>query len=582
MTRTNTSHFLAGSVKDKLMNIKHAIIPIVVAAVALFAITTRHVFFRIDMTEDGRYSLSEPAYRQLKALSKPLTLRIYLNGDLDANMLRLKHSVLDMVEEMNEISSKPIEIVEIDPNDVSSDDERYVLFRQLEDRGIRGMNVSHRKRGGSISESIIFPWAELCSENDTMLIPLMQADVELSGEQAVNSSVEDVEFRLIDAVRILNRTDVKKVAFIEGHGELPERFTYDITVALSRYFQIDRGVIGNDASVLDSYAAIVIAKPTEPFSERDKFIIDQYIMNGGSVFWLVDGVCMSDSMLSSSGMTPLVVRDVNLTDQLFRYGVRITPTIVEDMQCAYMPVNLAAQGEKPRFEPIPWSFTPLLRLSPFHPVTKSLSDVKVDYASGIEIVGDTIGVTKEVLMVSSNASHVSSAPGEIDIMQAVKVEPSEYFTSSYVPVGVVMEGCFNSVFAHRSMPDSIVNAHPFRERSVATRMIVVGDGDVLRNEIQQTRNGLVYPLPVGLDRVSGYLHGNRDFAVNSLLFLTDDEGVMQLRSRHVGLRMLNRASAEQNFTHHAVVNVLLPLLLLALTGAIYNILKRLHYAGKIF
>lgn len=562
------------------MKMNRVIIPIIISAVAIFAIATHHLFFRIDMTEDGRYSLSEPACRQLKALRKPLTLRIYLNGDLDANMLRLKHSVLDMIEEMNEVSSKPIEIVEIDPNDVSSDDERYVLFRQLDARGIRGMNVSHRKRGGSISESVIFPWAELCSDNDTMLIPLMQTGEELSGEQAVNSSVEDVEFRLIDAVRILNRASVKKIAFIEGHGELPEPFTYDITVALSRYFQIDRGVIGNDASMLDSYAAIVIAKPTESFSESDKFIIDQYIMNGGSVLWLVDGVCMSDSMLSTSGMTPLIARDVNLSDQLFRYGVRITPTIVEDMQCAYMPINLAAKGEKPRFEPIPWSFMPLLRLSPIHPVTKSLSDVRVDYASGIEIVGDTIGVTKEVLMVSGNASHVSKAPGEIDIMQAVKVEPSEYFTSSFIPVGVVMEGCFNSVFAHRSVPDSIVNTHPFRERSVATRMIVVGDGDVLRNEIQQTPNGFVC-LPAGLDRVSGYIHGNRDFAINSLLFLTDDEGVMQLRRRHVGLRMLNRVSAEQNFTRHAVVNVLVPLILLALAGVIYNILKRLHYAGKI-
>jgi ABC-2 type transport system permease protein len=176
-----------------------------------------------------------------------------------------------------------------------------------------------------------------------------------------------LEYLFVDAIRLLNRTEVRKIAFIEGHGELTEEYTYDASDALSRYFQVDRGVLGMDASVLDDYAAIIIAKPTEKYSESDKFIIDQYIMRGGRVLWMLDGAQMSSDMLSEGGATPLIALDVNLNDQLFRYGVRLTPTIVEDMQCAYMPINVARPTEQPRFEPIPWFYTPLLQGSPYHP-----------------------------------------------------------------------------------------------------------------------------------------------------------------------------------------------------------------------
>lgn len=545
------------------------LVSIIVVLVLLF---TKTLFFRIDLTEEGRYSLSKAAKSLVVEMSEPLTVKIYLDGDLDANMLRLRRAVEDMIRELNVYSAKQLMVETYNPNSATTDEERYAEYAMLEERGLRGMSVTVRERGGKMSEQVIFPWVEVCGSRDTMAVCLMQPSAQKSGEAAVNSAIADLEYLFVDAIRILNRKEVRKVAFIEGHGELAEEYTYDASDALSRYFQVDRGVIGTDASVLDGYDAIIIAKPMEQYSEGDKFIIDQYIMRGGRVLWLLDGAQMSNDMLSEGGTTPLIELDVNLNDMLFRYGVRLTPTIVEDMQCAYMPVNVARPDEEPRFEPIPWFYMPLLQGSPYHPITKTLQAVKADFASGIEIVGDTAGVRKEVLLITSNASHVHVAPTEINVMQAINVEPKEYFTTQYVPIAIAMEGEFESIYKHRMAPVGI-KTEKIIDKSKQTRMVVVADGDIIRNEIEQHREGLML-VPLGYDRVTRQMHSNRDFIVNTMLYLTDDEGVMQLRNRRVDLRLLNRAVVESQRDLWMWVNTLLPMVLLAMFGGVFFWLRK--------
>lgn len=545
------------------------LVSIIVVLVLLF---TKTLFFRIDLTEEGRYSLSKAAKSLVVEMYEPLTVKIYLDGDLDANMLRLRRAVEDMIRELNVYSSKQLMVETYNPNSATTDEERYAEYAMLEERGLRGMSVTVRERGGKMSEQVIFPWVEVCGSRDTMAVCLMQPSAQKSGEAAVNSAIADLEYLFVDAIRILNRKEVRKVAFIEGHGELAEEYTYDASDALSRYFQVDRGVIGTDASVLDGYDAIIIAKPMEQYSEGDKFIIDQYIMRGGRVLWLLDGARMSNDMLSEGGTTPLIELDVNLNDMLFRYGVRLTPTIVEDMQCAYMPVNVARPDEEPRFEPVPWFYMPLLQGSPYHPITKTLQAVKADFASGIEIVGDTAGVRKEVLLITSNASHVHVAPTEINVMQAINVEPKEYFTTQYVPIAVAMEGEFESIYKHRMAPVGI-KTEKIIDKSKQTRMVVVADGDIIRNEIEQHREGLML-VPLGYDRVTRQMHSNRDFIVNTMLYLTDDEGVMQLRNRRVDLRLLNRAVVESQRDLWMWVNTLLPMVLLAMFGGVFFWLRK--------
>lgn len=553
------------------------IIPIVVAAIAIVLIFTRFAFFRIDLTAEKRYTLSGATKEQLKQIHEPLLLKMYLCGDLDANMLRLSKAVEEMVEEMNIKAEYPITIEKIDPNKEVDDEARYANYYKLENRGLRGMSVTKREKNGAMTEQILFPWAELCSSRDTMAISLMSASNGISGEEAVNAAVEDLEFQIIDAIRVLNRTEVKKVAFIEGHDELSEIEVYDASDALSRYFQIDRGVLGYDANVLDGYSAIIIAKPMTAYSERDKFIIDQYIMRGGRVLWLIDGARMSNDMLSEGGVSPLIKLDVNLNDILFRYGVRVTPTILEDMQCAYIPINMARPGEEARFEPIPWFFTPLLQVSPYHPITKMISPVKADFASGIELVGDTT-VRKEIILATGNASHVHFAPSQVDVSAAVQVEPEEYFNNAYIPVAVSLEGSFTSAFMHRLVPDSL-NTSNIIEKSINTRMIVVADGDIIRNDIEKYNSELML-VPLGYDRVTKQTHGNKNFIINSLLYLTDDEGVMNLRNRKVELRLLNRAVVNSNRNLIIAFNTIIPLVIIALFGGVFFIIRKRKYSKK--
>ena len=527
------------------------IIPIVVAAIAIVLIFTRFAFFRIDLTAEKRYTLSGATKEQLKQIHEPLLLKMYLCGDLDANMLRLSKAVEEMVEEMNIKAEYPITIEKIDPNKEVDDEARYANYYKLENRGLRGMSVTKREKNGAMTEQILFPWAELCSSRDTMAISLMSASNGISGEEAVNAAVEDLEFQIIDAVRVLNRTEVKKVAFIEGHNELSEIEVYDASDALSRYFQIDRGVLGYDANVLDGYSAIIIAKPMTAYSERDKFIIDQYIMRGGRVLWLIDGARMSNDMLSEGGVSPLIKLDVNLNDILFRYGVRVTP--------------------------IPWFFTPLLQVSPYHPITKMISPVKADFASGIELVGDTT-VRKEIILATGNASHVHFAPSQVDVSAAVQVEPEEYFNNAYIPVAVSLEGSFTSAFMHRLVPDSL-NTNNIIEKSVNTRMIVVADGDIIRNDIEKYNSELML-VPLGYDRVTKQTHGNKNFIINSLLYLTDDEGVMNLRNRKVELRLLNRAVVNSNRNLIIAFNTIIPLVIIALFGGVFFIIRKRKYSKK--
>jgi len=250
---------------------------------------------------------------------------------------------------------------------------------------------------------------------DTLPVCLMKPTAMKSGEQSVNAAIEELEYNLIEAINILGKKNFDKIVFLEGHGELSELQTYSIMEQLHKYFQIDRGTLADDASALKDYKAVIIAKPTKPFSESDKFIIDQYIMNGGKVIWLLDAVSYSASELSKSGISPVMPLDLNLNDMLFRYGARLEASVIQDMQCLYMPINVATVGEPPIFEQMPFTYYPLVMTSPENAITKNLMNVKTDFPSFVQQVSLENGIVMDVLLATSNASHVDMAPTNIDI-----------------------------------------------------------------------------------------------------------------------------------------------------------------------
>ena len=350
----------------------------------VLAIISFLYFFRIDLTSDKRYSISDQTKTLMEKTDSPLQVTVYLDGDLNPGFLRLKNSTTELLDELSVYSNNSIDVKYQDPSLADSPDQREKKYAELQSKGLLPTAVYERDKEGKSIQKVIFPWIEMTYKGKKVQVCLLKNIQGNSGEDNLNISIENLEFEITDGIRRLVNTEVSKIAFLEGHGELSEAETYDISKSLSKYFQVDRGVIENNASILDNYKVIIIAKPIKPFSESDKYIIDQYIMNGGRVLWLLDGVRVSKENLSTSGLSPALELDLNLNDQLFRYGVRINPVILQDVQCATMPINIAPANATPQFEPSPWYFAPLLLTSPDHPVTRNIAEVHSEFCSGID------------------------------------------------------------------------------------------------------------------------------------------------------------------------------------------------------
>ena len=550
---------------------------IIFVAIAALTVVSSLFFYRIDLTTDKRYSISPQTKTLMHSVQEPVTVVVYLTGDLNPGFLRLKRATVELLDELNIYSKKQFAISYNNPSEAATSGERDQKYLELEQRGMTATSVYEKDKEGKNIQKIIYPWLEISYRGKTIPVNLLKNIPGYSGEENLNISIENLEFELTDALRRLINTKVEKIAFLEGHGELSEEETMDISQSLSRYYQIDRGTIGTDAAVLNDYKAVIIAKPTLPFSEKDKFVIDQYIMRGGRVLWLVDGVRVSPESLSTGGFTPAVELDLNLSDMLFRYGVRISPVLVEDVQSVLIPVNVAAKGEKPEFQPTPWVYAPLLLTSGDHPVTRNLAPVKANFASAIEMVGDDKKLERNFLLASSDNTHILQTPAEISLAAMPDLTDKNYFNRSYVPVGVVLEGEFQSDFTNRMPPKEIVNPSAIQTKSVPGRQIMIADGDIIRNETVGTGDNKKV-IPLGFDRYMNQQFGNKDLITNAVLYLTDKNGWMELRSRTVALRLLNKKITATEKTKWQIINVVIPPVVLLLAGLLYQWIRRRRYA----
>lgn len=540
--------------------------------VVLLNILSANLFFRIDLTSDKRHSVSQPTKQLMAGLNQEVDVTIYLDGEMNSGFLRLKRSVAELLDELSIYAPEGINYSFTNPTSLPQEEQKR-LMQLFAENGISPTTIYERNRDGKSVQRLLFPWLRISYGDKQQWVSLLKNIKGNSGEENLNISIESLEFQLTDAIRLLTQKEIQKIAFIEGHGELSDYNTWDISLALSRYFQIDRGVLGTDASVLDDYKAIIIAAPTQPFSENDKYIIDQYIMRGGRVLWLIDGVRLDENSLSTTGMSPTIPMDVNLTDMLFRYGVRVNPMIVQDQQCLLVPVNVASEGEPAHFEPMPWYFAPLLLTSPNHPVSRNLPQVTGTFVSCLDMVGENENLRRDVLLATSNATHIISAPAAINV-EEIELTP-DYFNLAYVPVAVAMDGVFPSLFAHRLMPQNITNAPAKLKESVPTKQIVMASGSFISNDIQDGQ-----PLPVGYDRYTQTQFGNRDFFINALLYLTDDQGWINLRNKQLKIRLINKNIATNARLPLQLVNVGMPLLLLAIFGVVFLWMRRRVYRHR--
>ena len=537
---------------------------IAIVGVVLLNVAAHFCVLRLDLTDDQRYSLSTATKELLNELDAPVEVTVYLAGDLNPSFQRLKNATAEMVEEMGKLrpSKSPLKGDFADP---SSED--------LSALGLTPIVIHERAHNGTTVQQTVYPYALVRYKGRRAVVSLLQNNRGMSGEENLNASIENLEYAFAEAIHQVQQTEVPQVAFLEGHGELPEQNVYDISLALSKYFQVDRGALGNDPSVLDGYQAVVVADPQTPFSEADKYILDHYIQQGGNVLWVLNGVRFSEDVLAQSGFTPVLALDLNLTDMLFRYGVRVNPTLLQDVQCLPVPVNVSSDPQQPNLQPVPWYYAPLLLTSQASPITRNIGQVSSMFASPVDVVGGEDGIRKEVLLATSTATRLIPTPAEVDLGD---LNPDmSTFRYQYVPVAVALEGRFPSVFAHRMVPEGIELAAAggaIGGNSEVSRQVVVASGSVIRNEIQQGK-----ALPAGYDRYSGMQFANRDFLVNAVLYLTDEQGLIPLRQKTIALRLLNDRRAHEQRTQMQLFSTITPVALLAFIGLIVFLIRRYKY-----
>jgi len=543
-----------------ISKLKNTNIVLVFIAVLLIVVSA-FSFFRIDLTSDNRYTISPQTKELMRGSAAPIQCTLYLDGDLNPGFQRLKRATLELVDELDVYAAEGVQVKLMNPSQASDNSEREKTYARLAALGMTPTAIYEQDKEGKSIQKIVFPWLEINYGNKKVYVNLLKKLRGVSGDENLNISIENLEFELTDGLRRAMKSAVSKIAFIEGHGELNEAETYDISKSLSKYFQIDRGVIGTDASILQPYKAIIIARPTQPFSEKDKFVIDQYIMNGGSVLWLLDGVRIARENLSTSGLSPAMELDVNLSDQLFKYGVRINANLLQDVQCAQIPVNIAPAGQEPQFEPSPWFFAPLLLTSYQHPITKNITEVRSEFASSLELVGENKQVRNAVLLASSDNTHAIITPTTIDMGAMPIATDKKYFTQSYMPVAFLLEGSFSSNFENRLLPEGLSGVGEVLTRSRHAKQIVVSDADIIRNETNGVASDST-TLPLGFDRYMNQQFGNREFVTNAILYLADDPRWLELRSRSIKLRLLNKKMVAEQRVLWQTISVLAPLLML--------------------
>lgn len=533
----------------------------IVAALVVVNILVQPLVVRWDMTNDRRYSIAPSTKSLLQRLDAPLQVTILLDGELNAGFTRLQRATIEMVEELEAIGDRISDI-------------GYRVSAEEIPQGLPPTVIHERTHKGQTAQTTVYPFALLSYKGKTAIVELLRNNRGLSGEENLNHSIENLEFAFVEAIHTLTRDSVEKIAFLEGHGELSERDVFDLSQALSHYYQIDRGALGNETGVLDDYRVVIIADPQEPFSETDKYILDQYLMQGGRIMWVLNGVRFSSDYLSSQGKTPIAPLDLHLNDMLFRYGVRVNPALVQDLQCLPMPVDVSSDPQNPNWQPMPWTYAPLLLTSQASPITRNVMQVSATMASCIDFVGGEDGIRKETLLATSSNSKITSTPAEVDLSLFEGSESA--FQYAFIPVAASLEGVFPSLYAHLLPPEDVILHAPLRKQSEQTKQIVVAAGSTIRNEWQQGQ-----PLPLGYDRYTQTQFGNRDFMVNAVLYLTDDTGWMALRQKQVTLRLLNDQRAREQRIGAQIVSIILPLIVLAAVAIVVIVVRRKRYMKQV-
>lgn len=531
-------------------------------------------FHRFDLTKDKRYTLSKTSLNIVKQVQNPLSIKIYMQGDLPADFRRLQQETKQLLEEFQAYNNH-IVFEFVDP--LENKDESMDLIKSLYQKGLTPINITVDDKGKQ-SQAMVFPWAVAVYNNKEVNIPLLKNRMGASTEQKVMGSIQHLEYSIADAINKITKDKQKKVAIIKGNGEINEIHIAKMLMQIRESYYIGPFTLDSVSKsptgtleALKKYDLAIISKPTETFSDEEKQVLDQFIMNGGKTLWLIDQVAADmDSLYNQSGATLAYPRDLNLNDMFFKYGFRINPDLVKDEYGTPIKLATGEQGSATQYQEFKWKYAPEVYPTSSHPIVKNLGGIKFDFASPIDTLKN--GIKKTVLLQSSQYSKIIGTPAEINLdIVNEKTTPQEYVDKGDLPLSVLLEGSFHSAFENRVLP---FKEGSFLAKGKPTKMIVISDGDLAKNQLDKNR----MPVELGYDQRTGKLYDNKDFMMNCINYLLDDTGLINIRSKDLDLPLLDKDKVSDNYSRTQFITIGLPILILLIFGLAFTYIRKRKYS----
>ncbi|MDD3878302.1 MAG: Gldg family protein [Bacteroidales bacterium] len=586
-------------------------------------IISTYKFFRLDLTAEKRYSLSKATKEMLRNLDDVVFFRVYLEGKFPAGFKKLRNETREILNEFRAYSSN-IQYEFINPTRSEDQQETKNIYRLLMEKGLEPTQVYYNEEGGSNTQ-VIFPGAIVSYKGREVPVQLLNQQLGVNPEMVINNSIQALEYGFAHAIKKLITPLKPKIAFLEGHGELDMYETADISMELSDYYAVrriklayddpdfqsyvietgDSAFVSKDTTGIDpnidtnevndvlisnfvklqfdwlnTFDALIIAKPKFEFNEKDKFMIDQFVMNGGKVLWFIDPVYITMDSLISNPATLAFSLKLNLEDQLFKYGVRINNNLIQDLKSATIPIETGRIANQPQYSYLPWLFFPIIMPEASHPVVKNINALRCEFVSSIDTIAIP-NVKKTVLLSSSAYSRALNSPVPVDLSLLRNIPDQRLFNRSYEPIAVLLEGAFESLYKNRLLPPAFLAMAKdivIKETSVPNKMLVVSDGDIIRNQIRVDERGQIIPLPLGYDRWTRQTFGNKDFVLNAINYLCDDSELIYARSKEFRLRMLDDTKVQKYKLFIQLANVILPILIIIILGLILYFYRRRKFS----
>ncbi|SHG35805.1 gliding motility-associated ABC transporter substrate-binding protein GldG [Flagellimonas flava] len=540
------------------------------SAVIIINVAAQYLYTRLDLTEDKRFTLSEPSVRIAKKLDAPVIVDILLDGNIPAEFNRLKIETAQLLTSFRS-ENQNIQFNLVNP--LEDEAQRQQTIADLQQIGLTPANVTVEENG-KISQELVFPWAMVNYQNQTVKVPLLKNKLGASMEERINNSVQQLEYAFADAFTKLSITEKKRVAVIKGNGELEDLHIADYLTTIRDYYNIGAitldSVASNPQKVLDqlqNFDLALIAKPTEAFSDEEKYVMDQFMVNGGRSIWMIDQVAMEvDSIFKGGGSALALPRELNLKDFFFKYGIRINPVLVNDLYFTQI-VLASGDGNNSQYNPVPWYYNPMVFSQNNHPINTNIEAVRYQFTSTMDVLQDNYKHT--VLMQSSPLSKTEVVPKQIGLDILNTPPDKTTYNNGEQPLAVLIEGQFTSVFKNRVKP---VDLNAYLEEGPENKMIVISDGDVIKNQV---RNGL--PLELGYDKWTNSSYGNKEFLVNCINYLLDDRGLVNIRNKRVSIPLLDVEKIAEQRTKWQLINIGIPVLITLLLGIGFSLYRKRKY-----